>query len=127
MKSAFAFALLALLPFSGLRMVCVTTHELVERAAAGVDAAAADGDECARICKKHPTATSPAVPPSPVLRCLLVAAPTCAVLAWVTPAVMPASPVAPVAERVAPIGRAAATHYIPPSPIPHTPPPETHA
>ena len=94
MKSLLVCALLAIMPFSSVRMVCFNSHPASAPAAAGVATAepsvAAEGgeDDCARFCLPRPA------PPEPATTCALVADPTCAFLTAATVAVMP--PVLPV-------------------------------
>jgi hypothetical protein len=90
MKTALICALLALVPLSSLRMVCVTGHadatrptiDAEERAAADAQA------ECDRICRHKPEAAREK-PATPAITCLLVADPTCELLASSAAAILP--------------------------------------
>ncbi len=93
MKTALICALLALMPLSSLRMICVTApaadqlgpDAAEERAAAEAEAA------CARICRHKPEAAKPK-PAAAAVTCLLVADPTCELLTGTAAAIMPREP-----------------------------------
>lgn len=126
MKTALICALLALVPLSSLRMVCVTPHPgdmrgpstAEERAAAEAEA------ECDRICRHKPAATKPK-PAPPAMTCLLVADPTCELLTDSAAAVMPreAMPLAGTAV-LEPLHALALSGYAPPGVLRQSPPPK---
>lgn len=126
MKTALVCALLALVPFSSLRMVCVTARGLDARIAVadtGDDEIARAVAECERICTRHPAAT----PPRPATRtvdCLLVADPTCEFLAGAVVAVLPAAPELPPAHAADAALASDASCYLSPIPARHAPPPK---
>jgi hypothetical protein len=125
MKTALVCALLALVPFSSLRMVCVTARGLDARIPAGDaadDEVARAAAECARICTRHPAATPPR-PPAPAVECLLVADPTCEFLTGAVVAVLPAAPVLPPAHIGSADLTSNAPRYLSPVPARHAPPP----
>jgi hypothetical protein len=112
MKTVLVCALLALVPFTSLRMVCIDAHGAAAAAGAAVNADAAEAaaaeaeDDCVRICARRaaPHADVP-TPAKPSVSCLLVADPTCQFLSTATAAVMPLEPGLPVqygATRLAP-------------------------
>jgi hypothetical protein len=79
MQTVLLWALIALVPFSTIRVVCVTAHENgAESAQAADDSAEA---ECARICTHRPAVDAPVPPPEPAMKCLLTVDPSCELLA----------------------------------------------
>jgi hypothetical protein len=128
MKIAVVCALLALVPLSSLRMVCVDAHGLVAHATAPVagsdQANTSAEDECARVCKRRPAPAAVDGAAAPVIKCLLVADPTCEVLAMGGVAVLPTTPALPLANGIAAVEFVLAAAYLPPAPARHTPPPK---
>lgn len=126
MKTVLVCALLALVPFTSLRMVCVDTHGA--GAAAGAagpsDAAAEAEDECARICARRavPHADVPA-PAAPSVTCLLVADPTCQFLSTATAAIMPRETGLPVQHRAVRLDPPVTAGYLVPVLDRRSPPP----
>jgi hypothetical protein len=133
MKTVLVCALLALVPFTSLRMVCVDAHGaaagLAVKSDASADAAAAEeGDECVRICARRssPHADAPA-PEAPSVTCLLVADPTCQFLSTATAAIMPREPGLPVQHRAVRLDPPAAPGYLVPALDRRSPPPRARA
>ena len=137
MKTVLVCALLALVPFTSLRMVCIDSHvggaaaELAVKPDASAEAAAAEaGDECARICARrlspHADAEAPA-PKAPSVTCLLVADPTCQFLSTATAAIMPREPGLAVQHRAVRLDPPAAPSYLVPVLDRHSPPPRAQA
>jgi hypothetical protein len=117
--------LLAVVPMSGLRMVCITAHGLVGELSGSADAASAAADaECERTCRRHPAADAPRQQPPPAVQCLLLADPSCELLAGAAPALLPAVPASRPAVGAAAFVARGVPRYLPPSPARHTPPPE---
>jgi hypothetical protein len=94
LKKLLVCSLLALLPFSSLRMVCVDAHRTdagprPSMAAAAEEDADAE-DDCTRICLHRPAAAPrPVPPPSPAVTCILVPDPACDFLATTSAALVP--------------------------------------
>jgi hypothetical protein len=134
MKTVLVCALLALVPFTSLRMVCVDAHGAGAAATAAVNSDAAETgateaeDECARICARRPSphAEAPA-PAAPSVTCLLVADPTCQFLSTATAAIMPRQPGLPVQRRAVRLDPPAARGYVVPLLDRRSPPPRAHA
>jgi hypothetical protein len=126
MRTALVCALLALVPLSSLRIVCVNAH--ATGAAAAFDEAAAAAAECVRICthKAVPHADVPA-PATPSVTCLLVADPTCQFLSTATAAIMPHAPRLPVQSRAVRLDTPGAAGYLVPTLARHSPPPRFQA
>jgi len=126
MRTALVCALLALVPLSSLRMVCVNAH--ATGAAAASDEAAAAEAECARICTHRavPQVDEPP-PPAPSVKCLLVADPTCQFLSTATAAIMPHAPRLAVQPRAIRLDPPAAAGYLVPTLARHNPPPRFRA
>lgn len=139
MKSLLVCALLALVPFSSLRMVCLDAHGFGPSARAAVaqrpatdaggkaDATSAAGDEdedeCARVCARRPDRPSP--PATPAVTCLLVADPTCAFLTTATVAVMPHEPALTMSQTIVPLAPVARASYLAPVLARPNPPPRS--
>jgi hypothetical protein len=133
MKTVLVCALLALVPFTSLRMVCVDAHGAGAAAGPAVTSdasagAAEAGDECARICARRPAphADAPA-PEAPSVTCLLVADPTCQFLSTATAAIMPREPGLPVQHRAVRLDPPAAPSYLVPVLDRRSPPPRAQA
>ncbi len=131
MKFPLICVLLALLPLSTLRMVCLDQRAAGLTAApaaavaaddASAAAAAEEDDECTRVCLRR----APVAPPAtqPVVSCVLVADPSCEFLTTGFIAVIPhrITLAAEPAARRYETGAVAA--YLPPSPSLRTPPPK---
>ena len=101
MKTVLLWALIALVPFSTIRVVCLTTHasEALSAAPAAEDAAAA---ECSRICTHRPEAKTPP-PPEPAMKCLLTVDPGCELLSMHV-FVLPVQPAVVRADGVTTLG-----------------------
>ncbi len=124
MKRLLACALLILVPFASIRMVCFEAHD---PAAAGsapdpVTAAAAHEpeSECERICMRRPTTTRPAAN----VTCVLVADPACSFLDTAAIAIMPPAPAMADSPAVQPFAASATDEYHPPLLPRHSPPPK---
>jgi hypothetical protein len=119
MKTLLVWALLAFMPLSNLRMVCIYAESTGARPASGsVRAAdAADDDACSRICKKRPAAT-------PAASCFLIADPSCAFVAAAAVAVMPRESSFSIDRVAVPIQPGTVNRYIAPSLVRHSPPPK---
>jgi hypothetical protein len=134
MKSLLACALLALVPFSSLRMVCLDAHgfgpsgrpaaaERPASAPAATDEAADAGDECSRICARR--SKPPAPPAGPTVTCLLIADPGCAFLTTSAVAVMPGEAVHAVRQAANPLEPSARESYFAPVLARPSPPPRS--
>lgn len=126
MKIAVACALLALVPLSTLRMVCVDADAPsapVRQAATDDSATRSDDDECARICARRPRPAADAPAPAPpAVECLLVPDGACQFLAGAGVAIMPREPQLPVPHRAVRLDLPAAG-YLAPSLSRRSPPP----
>jgi hypothetical protein len=118
-------ALLALLPFSSIRMVCVTAYDLATQTTASSAGAAQQADECARVCHRQPPAASPR--PAAIVRCVLIADPACEFLAGAALAVLPSPPAFVPQRIVADVAVRLGSDYQPPSLRHHSPPPRLAA
>lgn len=100
MKTVLLWALMALVPFSTIRVICVTAHETDQDfGQAAADAAEA---ECARICTHRPAAEAAVPPPEPAMKCLLTVDPGCQALAMQV-FLLPAPPAMPASTGVIPL------------------------
>jgi hypothetical protein len=121
MRTFLACALLALVPFTSVRMVCFDAH-----AAANATAAADAADEairqaereCERVCKRHA-----APQPPPPVSCALIPDPSCSFLTAGAVAVMPREPLAPAPAAWRPFDVTPAPDYRSPILPLHAPPP----
>jgi hypothetical protein len=133
MKTVLACALLALVPFTSLRMVCVDSHvtSAPARVAGTSDAttAAAEAeDECARICTHRPA--PPAAAPAPATSagtCLLIPDPACEYLTTAAVAIMPRAPSLLIQYRAVRLDPPAADGYVSPVLARRSPPPRVQA
>ena len=117
MRTFLACALLALVPFTSVRMVCFEAH--AASAADAADEAIRQAQrECERVCKRH-VAPQPAAPVS----CVLVADPSCSFLAAGAIAVVPREAFAPAAVAWRPFEGTPASDYRAPILPLHAPPP----
>jgi hypothetical protein len=114
MKTFLLWALIALIPCSTIRVICVTAPD---------SAAAADSEAaiCAKVCVKRPAAEPPK--PAPQMTCLITVDPACDLLA-VDVYVLPVAPALPPPSVVA-VWRASARESIGSfDRLRHTPPPK---
>jgi len=122
MKTAVVCALLALVPFSSLRMVCFTAHAAERPGAQAAAAGEPDANECQRICTHRPAQPKAAVPP---VSCVLVADPACELLTAAAAAVMPRASLTLAAAGVAPFELSGSDVYASPVLARHNPPPRS--
>lgn len=140
MKKLLACALLALVPFASMRMICITPPvaasapgaapeaAAVEAAAASADGA--DGSDCDEFCRMppdHAAASDPAPAqgtPAVAQGCLVIPDPTCAFVMTVATAVIPAAPALRYSVESSVHDPAARPAYRSPEAATFTPPPE---
>jgi len=118
MRTFLACALLALVPFTSVRMVCFEAHAAGTAADASDEAIREAERECERVCKRH--AAPP--PPAPV-SCALIPDPGCSFLTAGAVAVMPREPLAPAPAAWRPFEVMPASDYRSPTLPLHAPPP----
>jgi hypothetical protein len=131
-KNLLVCALLALVPLSSLRMVCLDAHRTEARLRPSIAAAAEEDadaeDECTRVCMRRPAAAPRPAPvpdrePAAAVTCVLVPDPACDYLATTSAALVPpqvALTVHRVSSRFDPAG---ATLYVAPLLGRRAPPP----
>jgi hypothetical protein len=125
MRTFIVCALLALVPASSLRMVCLSAALAGAPARPSMDpepsnAADAD-DDCSRICLRRPAA--PPAPP-PTTTCILVADPGCEYLTTTAAAVMPRDVSVTFGRASSAFEPALSATYLPPSLDRRSPPPK---
>jgi hypothetical protein len=119
MKNLLVWALLACVPFSSLRMVCLNADSTGVRPAAGSVQAKASGDddECSRICKRRPS-------PPPKASCFLIADPACAFVATAVAAILPGEAPFSIGRVATPLEPGTGGSYIAPPLVRRSPPPK---
>jgi hypothetical protein len=119
MKNLLVWALLAFVPFSSLRMVCLNADSTGGRPEAGSVQAKepGDDDECSRICKKRPS-------PPPKASCFLIADPACAFVATAVVAVLPREAPFSAGRVATPLEPGTGDSYVAPPLVRRGPPPK---
>ena len=120
MKGIIVCALLCVVPFAGVRVVCFNADTAARQEAALRQQAAAAQEQCERVCSRtHRVQQAPARP-----TCALVADPTCGFLVDAIVAVMPAPLLSPASVLISPVDANVSASYVPPSLARFTPPPK---